>query len=175
MVLDQTADQPADPGIHAWIGRPAPNAVLVFPGTLLHGVLPGQAGAAGNRVTLMAAWWPIPDLDLEGCSSSDDGATTGRPRTMPPWRQGLERAPRAGARTLPEWAGSERWRPRSASSASTECQSLSGPLLSGMGAAWQKLESKADPDHWLARLPLPPLRFWLRAAEQIVDTYAEAA
>ncbi|MEW5317680.1 MAG: hypothetical protein WDW38_008962 [Sanguina aurantia] len=75
LVLDQNPLQPlAD---KAWAVHPSPGRYLVFPGDMLHGVLPGLDSTAGEaasghdgaaaathgnrRVTLIVAWWG-PDI-----------------------------------------------------------------------------------------------------------------
>ena len=63
VVFDQTPES-TEVAKQAWISQPMDNAFMVFPGNLLHGVLPcdgadsdgGDVGSA-NRLTLMVGFW----------------------------------------------------------------------------------------------------------------------
>lgn len=84
VILDATPSRRSAPnaGIAVY---PRPGRFALFPGTLLHGVLPGRPGR-WPRVTMLVNWWrSVPRME---CAPEPPGSTPASSR----WRVGLERA-----------------------------------------------------------------------------------
>lgn len=67
---DTTSDM--DPATNAWLVHPKENRLLLFDGTAMHSVIPGDPKAgpkAGRRVTFMCVFWPKGEF----CAQQSDG------------------------------------------------------------------------------------------------------
>ena len=78
MIFDQTVANKISK--RAWVAAARPNRLLVFDGSLLHGVLPGGRGE-GRRTTFMANFWRD---DPRAGDASDNEATRGTNILFPP-------------------------------------------------------------------------------------------
>ena len=78
LIFDQTVANKRS--TRAWVAAARPNRLLVFDGSLLHGVLPGGRGE-GRRTTFMANFWRD---DPRAGDASDREATRGTNVLFPP-------------------------------------------------------------------------------------------
>ena len=78
LIFDQTVANKRS--TRAWVAPARPNRLLVFDGSLLHGVLPGGRGH-GRRTTFMANFWRD---DPRAGDASDNEATRGTNILFPP-------------------------------------------------------------------------------------------
>ena len=78
IIFDQTVANKRS--TRAWVAAARPNRLLVFDGSLLHGVLPGGRGQ-GRRTTFMANFWRD---DPRAGDASDNEATRGTNILFPP-------------------------------------------------------------------------------------------
>jgi len=78
LIFDQTVANKRS--TRAWVAAARPNRLLVFDGSLLHGVLPGGRGH-GRRTTFMANFWRD---DPRAGDASDNEATRGTNILFPP-------------------------------------------------------------------------------------------
>ncbi|KAK9806567.1 hypothetical protein WJX73_002259 [Symbiochloris irregularis] len=170
IILDQTASQ--DLAHRGWLLHPTANQAVVFPGDLLHGVLPGKPrGVATNdsasepsaqqRITLMMAFWAEPPCPPAHGGGHPPADYLGPAMTFPPVP--CPASTQAGAEDERE--------PDSSHAAS-------GAAMPGAAAAshdkhMDHVSSACDhPASTLGgELPLPELNFFLRSRHALRQQY----
>jgi hypothetical protein len=180
----------------AWLVRPQPGRLAAFDGSLLHGVLPGKASQAGNRTTLVLAFWTAGRQPATGHPG-------GGPARHPPWRQTAQAQQQLqqhlGAQQTevlqaqqPTWPAAHAWHGDSRAANSPAPLQPCAHSPQHLAPAWvlvpepnttsDSISSEADvgADQHHSRpecngvvLPLPPLRFFLTSETEFWDVYGK--
>ncbi len=178
LVIDQCADSD-ELGCRGWTVCPKQGRLLLFDGALLHGVLPGTGAlsslggdpttscsgreATGAdpgsstadecRITLMMAWWRKGDMEVQ----SDQAPG---PMRAPPWSRG-----RGSQHRWPDEFGASG---KDATGHAMDDEAAEDGIMQ-VSPVWVPVLPGTAPT--LATEHAPPLRFFLRHAQEIRDVY----
>ncbi|KAK9840754.1 hypothetical protein WJX81_002374 [Elliptochloris bilobata] len=83
VIIDQTPR--SELGRCAWLVPAICNCLVSFPGSLLHGVLPGCGNSAARRTSLIVAWWPAGKRPEPGPPDAGPARRLARGAVAPAW------------------------------------------------------------------------------------------